>query len=93
MAGAYRDALFISSHDAGALGVAEGERVTVRSETGEVSARIHTAPLRPGNLQMFFPECNPLIRAGVLDPDSKVPDYNGIVRVVRTAEGFDTAHA
>ena len=85
LTGAYRDALFISSHDADGLGVAAGARVTVKSETGEVSARIHIAPMRPGNLQMFFPECNPLIRAGVLDPDAKVPDYNAVVQVIPTS--------
>ena len=40
--------------------------------------------MRPGNLQMFFPECNPLIRAGVRDPDSRVPDYNALVQITST---------
>ena len=81
LTGAHRDALFISHQDAAALGLDEGAPVRVTSETGQVAARIHLAPMRPGNLQMFFPECNPLIRAGVRDPDSRVPDYNAVVRI------------
>ena len=74
LTGAARDALFISAKDAAALGLAEGAPVAVRSATGEVRARARIAPVRPGNVQMFWPECNPLIEAGVRDPDSKVPD-------------------
>ena len=43
-------------------------------------ARVHIARMRPGNVQMFFPECNPLIAAGRRDP-SGVPDYNAVVEV------------
>jgi predicted molibdopterin-dependent oxidoreductase YjgC len=82
LTGAPRDALFISAQDAAGLHVAEGAPILVRSEAGEVRARVHLAPLRPGNLQMFYPECNPVIRAGVRDPDSFVPDYNAVVELI-----------
>jgi molybdopterin-dependent oxidoreductase alpha subunit len=82
LTGAGRDALFICAGDAGRLGVAEGDRIVVSSETGRVDARVHIARMRPGNVQMFFPECNPLIAAGRRDV-SGVPDYNAIVEVAR----------
>jgi len=82
LTGATRDALFMAAEDAGRLGLADGGAVRVRSETGQVAARVHVAPLRAGNVQMFFPECNPLIRPGVRDPDSQVPDYNAVVEVL-----------
>ena len=82
LTGAGRDALFVSPEDAAGLGVAEGAPVLVRSGTGEMEARAHIAALRPGNLQMFWPECNALIEAGVRDPDSFVPDYNAVVEVI-----------
>jgi anaerobic selenocysteine-containing dehydrogenase len=82
MTGAGRDALFISAEDAGRLGLAEGTPVLVRSETGELAARAHLAPLAPGNVQMFWPECNAVIEAGVRDPDSFVPDYNALVELI-----------
>jgi molybdopterin-dependent oxidoreductase alpha subunit len=82
LTGADRDALFISAEDAGRIGVAEGDALVVSSQTGSVTARAHIARMRPGNVQMFFPECNPLIAAGRRDP-SGVPDYNAIVEVAR----------
>ena len=82
MTGAARDALFISREDAAGLGLAEGAPVLVRSASGEIEARAHVAPLRPGNLQMFWPECNAVISAGVRDPASFVPDYNAVVELI-----------
>ena len=82
LTGAGRDALFISPEDAAGLGLDEGAPVLVRSGSGEVRARAHLAPLRPGNLQMFWPECNAVIEAGVRDPVSFVPDYNAVVELI-----------
>ncbi len=81
LTGQDRDALFISSEDAGRVGVGEGDPILVRSATGEVRARAHIARMRPGNVQMYFPESNPLIAAGQRDA-SGVPDYNAIVEVL-----------
>jgi molybdopterin-dependent oxidoreductase alpha subunit len=83
LTGALRDALFIAAADAGALGLREGDRVLVRSEIGSMQARVHLADLRPGNVQVFFPEGNVLIGPGRRDAGSGVPDYNAIVTVER----------
>lgn len=82
LTGTYRDALFIAAEDAATLGVSEGDPMLVRSAAGEVRVTAHIAKMRPGNVQMFFPECNPLLRAGVRDPESGVPDYNALVEIV-----------
>ena len=63
LTGAGRDALFVADADAAALGVADGDAVLVRSAHGELRARVHLAPIRPGNVQAFFPEANPLLVA------------------------------
>ncbi len=68
LTGARRDALFMSDEDAAGLGLGDGDRVVVRSEHGEVQARVQLAAIRPRNLQMFFPEANPLIQPGRRDP-------------------------
>jgi molybdopterin-dependent oxidoreductase alpha subunit len=81
LTGAGRDALFVSEDDAHALGVGNGDRVIVRSPHGEMPARVHLAPIRPGNVQAFFPEANPLLAPGHRDPESGVPDYNAVVEV------------
>ncbi|MEK6207954.1 MAG: FdhF/YdeP family oxidoreductase [Chloroflexota bacterium] len=84
LTGATRDALFLSVDDATALGVAEGQALVVRSESGAtLRARAHVAPIRPGNVQMFWPEANALIAAGRRDAASGVPDYNAVVEISR----------
>jgi molybdopterin-dependent oxidoreductase alpha subunit len=81
LTGAQRDALFISRADALAIGVHDGDRVVVRSDAGSMQARVHLSDLRPGNVQVFFPEGNVLLRPSRRDLGSGVPDYNAIVRV------------
>ena len=81
LTGADRDAVFMSEADAAALGVRDGARVVVRSTLGELAARVHLAQLAPGNVQVFFPEGNVLLRSGRRDPDSGVPDYNALVTI------------
>jgi molybdopterin-dependent oxidoreductase alpha subunit len=82
LTGAERDALLMAGDDVARLGIEEGAPVLVRSSTGEVHARVRIAPMRPGNVQMFFPEANPLLQAGRRDPVALVPDYNAVVEVI-----------
>jgi molybdopterin-dependent oxidoreductase alpha subunit len=81
LTGALRDALFIAESDASALGLGDGDRVVVRSSVGAMRAQVHLSNLRPGNVQVFFPEGNVLLRSGRRDAGSGVPDYNTIVTV------------
>jgi molybdopterin-dependent oxidoreductase alpha subunit len=81
LTGASRDALFMATSDIQGLGLRDGDRVVVRSDHGEMHARLHESPLRPGNVQVFFPEGNVLLRAGRRDATSGVPDYNAVVTV------------
>ena len=83
LTGAARDALFMSGDDVRELGLRDGEAVCVRSDAGVVQARVHVAPIRPRNVQMFFPEANPLIAAGRRDEVALVPDYNAVVEIRR----------
>jgi molybdopterin-dependent oxidoreductase alpha subunit len=80
LTGAGRDNVLISDVDADRLGLAEGALVVVRSEHGELRARVHRSPLRPGNVQVFYPEGNVLMPGGHRDR-SGVPDYNTTVEL------------
>lgn len=82
LTGGHRDALFVSEADASRLGVGEGSRVRVRSEVGEVDAVVKLSRMRAGNVQMFFPEANPLIDGTKRDPVGLVPDYNATVEIL-----------
>ena len=75
-----RDTIFISPEDAERLGLADGERVLIRSETGEMIGIMKLAPVKPGTLQAYWPEANVLISRRT-DPVSGEPDYNVEVRI------------
>ena len=78
-----RDVVMIAAADAAALGVREGDQVTVRSEAGAMRARIALAEIRPRNLAMYYPEANVLVPR-TLDPRSKTPAFKSVeVRIER----------
>jgi len=79
--GGGRDALFLAAADAARLGVGEDSEVRVTSDVGEVTAHVKLAAIAEGNVQMFFPEANPLLDPSRRDPVGLVPDYNATVTV------------
>ena len=82
LTGAARDEVFISREDMTRVGLAEGARVRLRSPSGSVVGRLKVAPIRPGNLEVHWPEGNALLGT-ILDLDSMEPDYNAIVTMER----------
>ncbi|MGH2661514.1 MAG: molybdopterin dinucleotide binding domain-containing protein [Actinomycetota bacterium] len=81
LTGAHRDHVFVAEEDARRLGVADGDPVVVRSDHGEMTARVKVTGMKPGNVQVFFPEGNVLLPTGVRDPDALIPDFNAVVRL------------
>ena len=83
LTGAPRDALLLAAEDAEALKLADGAPVLVRSEHGELKARVHLAPIRPGNVQVFFPGGQRAAAAREAgSPRPEVPDYNAVVEIL-----------
>jgi molybdopterin-dependent oxidoreductase alpha subunit len=85
LTGAGRDAVMIDPADAARLGLAPGDRVRLRSDTGTYDGTVTLARLPAGTLQVHWPEGNVLIAAGAehREPASRVPDYNAVVIVER----------
>jgi len=83
LTGAARDAVLMDPADAEALGLADGDRVVLRSATGTFEGTVTPARLPARTLQVHWPEGNVLIAAGPdrREPASKVPDYNAVVTV------------
>ncbi|RIL03977.1 MAG: formate dehydrogenase [Proteobacteria bacterium] len=81
LTGAARDEVLMAAEDAAALGLAEGRRVRLVSDSGAMEARVKIAPILPRNLQVHWPEGNALIRRGRVDPRCGEPDYNAAVEV------------
>jgi hypothetical protein len=57
--------------------------VRLVSEAGLFEGHARIAPIKPGNLEVHWPEGNALLGTQT-DPDSGEPDYNARVRVEKT---------
>jgi molybdopterin-dependent oxidoreductase alpha subunit len=83
LTGAARDAVLMSASDAARLGLPHGAAVRLVSASGAFTGRVFLADMRPGNLEVHWPEGNALLSASRRDPESGEPDYNVEVQVVR----------
>jgi molybdopterin-dependent oxidoreductase alpha subunit len=83
LTGAGRDAIYIDRHDAGVLGVADGDPLTLTSDAGSFTGHVKLVRLPTRTLQVHWPEGNVLLSAGPShrEPLSRVPDYNAVVTV------------
>ena len=81
LTGAARDHVLMNPDDMRRLGLRPDQPIRLRSPSGRFEGRVRAAPVTPGNLQMFWPEANVLLRAGRVDPAALVPDYNTLVTV------------
>ena len=81
LTGAMRDAVFMAQADIDRLGLREGAKVVLRNAHGELRGTVLPSRIRPGNLQVFWPEGNTLLAPGVQDAKSRIPDYNAVVSV------------
>jgi anaerobic selenocysteine-containing dehydrogenase len=85
LTGAERDAVFMNADDAAELHVKNNDRVSLVNDLGRYAGRVFLAPIARGNLQVFWPEGNVVIKRGVVDTLGGVPDYNAQVRVEKAA--------
>jgi molybdopterin-dependent oxidoreductase alpha subunit len=81
--GAVREAVLMNGDDVRQLGLEQGDSVLLTSEFGELRRRVWVAPMRPGNLEVHWPEGEVLIDRRRRSPLALIPDYNAIVRVER----------
>ena len=78
--GAIRTAILIGHADASTLGLQDGDAVVLKNEQGEFKGQICTAPMKPGNLQIHWPEGNVLLDRSK-QSQAGVPDYNALVQL------------
>jgi molybdopterin-dependent oxidoreductase alpha subunit len=83
--GARRDAILISPEDAASRGIHMGDHLVLRATAGEYRGRAMVAPVKPGTLQVHWPEGEVLIDH-VHRAAAGVPDYNAVVTLT-AAEG------
>ncbi len=81
LTGASRDHVFVARVDATRLGLAADQPIVLRSATGSFRGRVFLAEVAPGTVQGHWPEVNVLLQDGLLEPASRVPDYNTDVTI------------
>ncbi|HTO28107.1 MAG TPA: molybdopterin dinucleotide binding domain-containing protein, partial [Devosia sp.] len=75
--GAGRNAVFLNKDDMAALGVTEGQAVTLASDTGRMLAIATMFDLPRGSAMAYYPEANVLVGTEV-DPRSKTPAFKSV---------------
>jgi molybdopterin-dependent oxidoreductase alpha subunit len=81
LTGAVRDAVLMNGGDAERLGLGHGAPVVLTSQAGQFRGRVCVAPMKPGNLELHWPEGEVLIDRRRRSPEAGIPDYNAVVRV------------
>jgi len=87
-----RDVILLHPDDLRRLGLTGGQRVVVKSATGEMAGVLATTfeSIRPGNAAMYYPECNVLVPRHA-DPRSKTPAFKSVLVTVRATEAKPAA--
>ena len=77
LTGARRDDVLISADDLRALRLRGRRRGRADARrAASFRGRLKAAPIKPGNLEVHWPEGNALLSASAIDPESMEPDYN-----------------
>ena len=77
-----RDVVMMSAEDAERMGLDDGSRVVVQTETDQMEVVVAVVPIRSGNLAMYYPEANALVPRRI-DERSKTPAFKCIRARVR----------
>jgi anaerobic selenocysteine-containing dehydrogenase len=80
LTGASREDVLMCEEDARRLRLSQGAPVRLVSDSGAFRSRLFRAPIKPGNLEVHWPEAMPLLGTDI-DRESGEPDYNALVRV------------
>ncbi len=74
-----RDVILVHPDDIERLGFYDGEKITVKSTTGQMDGVLITAfpKIRAGNTAMYYPECNVLVPRSS-DPRSRTPAFKAV---------------
>jgi molybdopterin-dependent oxidoreductase alpha subunit len=83
LTGARREDVLVSAADAARLEIATGDRVRLTSATGAYEGRALVDEIKPGNLEVHWPEGNVLLSREGIDIASREPDYNAVVTLER----------
>jgi molybdopterin-dependent oxidoreductase alpha subunit len=80
-----RDVILMNRDDIARLGLKIDQRITVRSDAGEMpNIFVREGALPPGNCAMYYPEANVLVPR-LVDPSSRTPTFKSVAVSIVTA--------
>ncbi|MBP1931673.1 FdhF/YdeP family oxidoreductase [Ammoniphilus resinae] len=82
-----RNDVLIHPEDAAALEIKNGDAIVVYNQYGTFHGRAKWENIRPGNVELYWPEGNVVIPKGVYEKYAGIPEYNTAV-VVEKAETY-----
>ena len=82
LTGLDRSDVLINADDGRDRGIADGDRVVVKSPVSQIELVARFQPIKAGNVEAHWPECMELLPWS-LDPDSGEPEYGVRVRIER----------
>ncbi len=85
LTGASRDSVLCSPQDADRLGLRSGDKIRLTSKNGAYTGVAWIDQIKPGNLQVHWPEGNCLLSREEIDLASHEPDYNAVVTIQKSA--------
>ena len=84
--GAPRDAVLMSESDAKQLGLEMGQRIWLKNPFGQFAGQVFIAEIKPGTLQVHWPEGNALIDPSLRSSKAKIPAYKEIYVFIQTKD-------
>lgn len=79
--------VLLNEDDGNGLGIQEGDAIVVFNQYGTFTGRAKFVPVKPGNIEVHWPEGNSLIPKGVYEDYAGIPEYNTAV-IVEKAETY-----
>lgn len=81
LTGASRDDILMNEDDIERLELNPGDPITLSNQHGEFMGHVYTSQIKPGHLQIHWPEGNVLLDRALRSPQAGVPDYNTTVEI------------
>ena len=91
LTGALREAVLVAADDRLSVGLRDGDRVTLRSDHGRLEGTVLIAAVKPGNVQVHWPEGNTLLAANRRSQEAGIPDYNTWVELEPVTSASESA--
>ncbi len=91
LTGALREAVLVAADDAARRGLRDGDRVTLRSDHGRLEGTVLIAAVKPGNVQVHWPEGNTLLASNRRSQEAGIPDYNTWVELDPVTSASESA--